>query len=85
MDDPFGGYIVEDVVQSRNSTMNGGTQEFLVKWKGYDNCHNTWEAGSDLISSPKLKEFKINDALQSSGRSSSREQLLKTTFSEMSA
>ena len=34
-------YIVEELLDVRQS--NDGELEFLTKWEGYTNDHNTWE------------------------------------------
>ena len=38
-------YEVEDILDKRT---NGRTEEYLVKWKGYDNSENTWEPIKNL-------------------------------------
>lgn len=42
-------FDIERVLQRRTTTTNGRRHsEFLIKWKGYDDCDNTWEPASNI-------------------------------------
>jgi transposase InsO family protein len=49
-------YEVEKILDSRISTETGEI-EYLIKWKNWDNIHNTWEPIGNLRCPQKLKEF----------------------------
>ena len=44
-------YEVEEVLNSR---LKKGKLEYLVKWSGYTNDHNTWEPESNLTNSKEV-------------------------------
>jgi len=46
-------YIIECLLDERNVN---GTTEFLVKWKGYDDKHNSWEP-QEALSAVVIKNF----------------------------
>ena len=53
-------YEVDHIVNHRRM---GGSLEFLVRWKGYKECDDTWEPESNLKNCPKiLKEYKSSSA-----------------------
>ena len=48
-------YEVEQVLDSR---LKRGKLEYLVKWSGYTDDHNTWEPESNLLNSKEtINEF----------------------------
>lgn len=50
-------YEVEDLL---NDEIRKGKRFFLVKWKGYDRKHNTWEQQSNLNCKKVLKTYLLN-------------------------
>lgn len=44
-------YVVEKIVDKK---LAGGVENYLVKWKGYSNKHNTWEPLDHFKSSMKM-------------------------------
>jgi hypothetical protein len=53
-------YEVDHIVNHRSM---GDALEFLVRWKGYQACDDTWEPASNLKNCPKiLKEYKSTPA-----------------------
>ena len=40
------GYVVEKIIGHR---MRAGERQWLVKWRGYDDTHNTWEPARNFI------------------------------------
>ena len=51
-------FCVERIVDKRNG-LNGQTQ-YLIKWKGYDNRHNTWEPIENLYCIDLIEKFEKN-------------------------
>ena len=39
-------YVVEKILKHR---MHGGRMQWLVKWRGYDDTHNTWEPAQQFV------------------------------------
>ena len=59
-DDDDAEYVVEKVIQRRRG-INGGF-EYLLKWKGYADIHNSWEPQSNLACQDLLHEFEAKRA-----------------------
>uniref|UniRef100_A0A914GUC1 Chromo domain-containing protein n=1 Tax=Globodera rostochiensis TaxID=31243 RepID=A0A914GUC1_GLORO len=56
--DPIDGdqvYAAERLLQSRTRR---GQQEFLVKWKGWNSKHNTWEPRANILDERLIQEFE---------------------------
>ena len=49
-------YEVEKILDSR---LRRGHIEFLVKWKGYNEGHNSWEVRRDVHAPGKIVEFYL--------------------------
>ena len=41
-------YEVEKIVQHRGETGGGLPAEYLVQWKGFASCHNSWEPAASM-------------------------------------
>ena len=50
-------YEVQEVLDHQGDPKLRGKMTFLVKWKGYDNSHNTWEPWKSLRLVDKLHEY----------------------------
>ena len=50
-------YEVEKVLNHEGDIKLKGQMQFLVKWKGYDESHNTWEPWTSLRLVDKLHEY----------------------------
>ena len=59
-DDDDDEYVVEKVLQRRRSDQGGF--EYLLKWKGYSEVHNSWEPQSNLACQDLLREFEAKRA-----------------------
>ncbi|KAL3094518.1 hypothetical protein niasHS_002347 [Heterodera schachtii] len=56
--DPIDGdqvYAAERLLQTRTRR---GQQEFLVKWKGWNSKHNTWEPRANILDERLIQEFE---------------------------
>ena len=53
-------YHVERILQHKGDLKRKRTLEFLVKWSGYDESHNSWEPWNNLKSTSKLHEYLIS-------------------------
>ena len=51
-------YVVERVVDKRIAT--DGAVYYLLKWKGYDECENTWEPFLNMDCPDLVAEFERN-------------------------
>ena len=49
---------VYDVEQILDKRVRQDTTEYLIKWLGWDDIHNTWEPGNNLNCPEKLAEFR---------------------------
>ena len=62
-------YIIEKLLDKRYPGTKGIKMQYLVKWKGYGNEHNTWESKSRLpetiINSFEKEQWIKNKSLQS--------------------
>lgn len=50
-------YEVESILAHKNQRGKQGQQLFLVKWKGYDDKHNSWIPLQDLNCKKLLREY----------------------------
>jgi len=46
-------YAVEKIISKRLSPQGDGTVQYLVKWRGYNRIHNTWEPLSNLTNAQR--------------------------------
>jgi chromodomain-containing protein len=49
-------YEVEAIIDKRVDPQ--GRTEYLVKWQGYEDCDNTWEAVTNLFCPERIQEFE---------------------------
>jgi hypothetical protein len=56
-------YVVERVLQHRVKSLSKGRtkMQYLVKWLGEDESHNTWEPEENLTSDGKFENIKIQE------------------------
>ena len=57
-------YEVQEVLDHQGDPKLRGKMTFLVKWKGYDNSHNTWEPWKSLRLVDKLHEYLRNQKME---------------------
>lgn len=57
----------------RDSRMKRGKEQFLVKWKGFSEDHNSWEFESPILSN-LIKKFKKDTETNSRAKSKSKPQ-----------
>ncbi|CAF3869912.1 unnamed protein product [Rotaria magnacalcarata] len=50
-------YVVENIIDKR---FRNGSSEYLLKWKGFDHNHNTWENEKNLHCPDLLKQFETS-------------------------
>ncbi|KAI9317429.1 chromo domain-like protein [Dichotomocladium elegans] len=50
-------YEVEELLSHRPSKKIPGTMEYLIKWKGYDEYYNTWEAEENVLTPDLLADY----------------------------
>lgn len=50
-------FTVEKIVDSRTSK---GKKEYLIKWEGFDDKDNTWEAAKNILCKELIDEFEKN-------------------------
>ncbi|PRP88087.1 chromodomain-helicase-DNA-binding protein 5 [Planoprotostelium fungivorum] len=63
-------YEVEDILDRRQVTKGRKTtMEYLIKWKGYPESDNTWEAQEHIFASELLEEFERNQKKSRASRS----------------
>jgi hypothetical protein len=63
-DSPHEEYQVEEIIRKRYNRKKK-RYEYRVKWKGYDNTHNTWEPREHLSNAPDLlDEFEKSHGTQ---------------------
>ncbi|KAF7681023.1 Heterochromatin protein 1 [Astathelohania contejeani] len=48
-------YTVEKILKSRKVN---GKKQYLIKWEGYDDKHNTWEWETDILSKELIRNFE---------------------------
>jgi hypothetical protein len=49
--------IVETVLRRKGNKTNKTKMQFLVRWQGYDNRHDTWLTWAELRDNPRLHEY----------------------------
>jgi len=53
-------FIVEKILKKRRKANGNGKYEYLLKWQGYDDSHNTWEPKENMDCEEMLEEFEAN-------------------------
>ena len=67
-------YEVAELVDRRKK---GSKFEYLVKWKGFSNKHNTWEPEKNIHSKDLIKEFEAGMRRKKSSKESSEANKVK--------
>jgi hypothetical protein len=57
-EDGFDEFEVDDIIDHR--ILKNGTQKFLVRWKGYDAAHDSWEPAAALGNADELLKKYLN-------------------------
>ena len=70
-------YVVEAIIGDRgtNSSKNvlrGRQQEYRVRWKGYDESHDTWEAEANILDKSLIDAYYLRQQSKGSHRLRSR-------------
>ena len=57
-------YTVEKILNHEGKPELKSSMKFLVKWKGYDDKHNTWEPWKSVRLVDKLHEYLIENGMR---------------------
>jgi hypothetical protein len=50
-------FQAERILADRSRGTNGGIREYLIKWKGFSNDHNSWENEHNILDKSFLKKY----------------------------